>query len=743
MNFRIINRIAKTELAALFFSPVAWILLVVFAVHIGVDFMDILRQIVRIKAMGREITFSATAGVVLGSGGIYEVIQDSIYLYIPLLTMNLMSREYASGSDKLLYSSPVSSVEIVAGKFLSMLFCSAIFTFILALPAIGVIFMVPHADIPLMLAGLLSMFLLIMTYCSIGLFMSSLTSYQVVAAVATLSALAFFNYVGEIGQNSPAIREITYWLSIKGRASEMVGGLVCSDDVIYFISVSLFFLVLTVIHLDNHKIRRTASGKFLRYGAAFAALVLVAFVSSRPAMKTFLDATYSDDRTLSKESQEVMGQLKGGMTITTYVNVLDEEFENFIPSTQMKDRDRFKMYTRFKPEIKMNYVYYYSPVIDTSILNRYPGMSDEEIARSLASSKGYKKGKLYRAEDLKDQIDLAEEGYQFVRVVRRESGEEARLRLFNDIEHHPSETEISAAMKKMFVEPVKVGTIIGHGERSIKKKGDRDYSIFATNGQFRSSMINQGFDLQEIDLTVGDVPESITILLIPDPLTSFSEAEMAVLDTFIERGGNIFMVTDVDRQDAVSDILSKFGLRFGETVEEEATVPARGTEQAVDLVGGSFKNLLRLRANAAVNMPGATSFEVIDTTVFKATPLLVTDSLTTSEPKTLAVALQRSREDGKEQRMVFVADADCFSNSFLQLASRQNSTSYNFNMLPTSFRWLCYGEFPVSSSRRAKKDRDIRLTPMQQPMVRNIYCILIPALIALAGFLVIFRRKRR
>ena len=54
--------------------------------------------------------------------------------------------------------------------------------------------------------------------------MSTLTSYQVVAAVATLSALAFFNYVGQIGQSSPLIRDITYWLSIKGRASEMVGG---------------------------------------------------------------------------------------------------------------------------------------------------------------------------------------------------------------------------------------------------------------------------------------------------------------------------------------------------------------------------------------------------------------------------------------------------------------------------------------------------------------------------------------
>lgn len=742
MNFRIIKRIAKTELAALFFSPIAWLLLVVFAVHIGSDLMDILREIVKIKAMGRPITFSATAGVVLGAQGIYEVIQDSIYLYIPLLTMNLMSREYASGSDKLLYSSPVSSAEIISGKFLSMLVCSGIFTLILALPAVGVVFMVPHADITLLLSALLSMFLLIMTYCSIGLFMSSLTSYQVVAAVATLSALAFFNFVGTIGQNSPAIREITYWLSIKGRASEMVGGLICSEDVIYFIAVTAFFLILSIIRLDNHKIRRTLPGKLLRYGAAFAGLVLVAFVSSRPALRTFYDATWAKERTLSEESQKVMRQLDGGMTITTYVNVLDEEFINYTPSQQMRDRDRFKQYTRFKPEIKMKYVYYYSPIVDTSILNRYPGLSEEQIARELASAKGYRKGPLLKAEDLKDEIDLAGEKYGFVRVIRRESGEEARLRLFDDMLHHPGETEISAAMKKMFVDPVKIGTVKGHGERSVTRKGDRDYSIFATNRTFRNAMINQGFDMLEVDLSQGGIPEEINILLIADPLSEYSETDLAELDKFIARGGNILALTDVGHEAASGGILSRLGIRSGETVDAEATIPAKGTQEAVDQIGGFFKNLIRYKATAAVNMPGAGSLEVVDTSVFKATPLLVTDSLA-GPVKVLAMSLSRKLDSDKEQRAIVLADADCFSNSFLQLANRQSTTSYNFSMLPASFRWLCYGEFPVSSSRIPRKDTDISLTPTGMPLVRNIYCIAIPLLLAAAGTAVIMRRRRK
>jgi len=120
MDFKIITRIARTELATLFYSPVAWLLLLAFACQVGIDYGTIITEIAKIPVMDREITFSITAGVVLGTWGLYEAIQDTIYLYIPLLTMNLMSREYASGSIKLLYSSPVNSLQIVLGKFLSM-----------------------------------------------------------------------------------------------------------------------------------------------------------------------------------------------------------------------------------------------------------------------------------------------------------------------------------------------------------------------------------------------------------------------------------------------------------------------------------------------------------------------------------------------------------------------------------------------------------------------------------------------
>lgn len=69
---------------------------------------------------------------------------------------------------------------------------------------------------------------MICAYAAIGLFMSTLTSYQVVAAVGTLAVLAALNYIENVGQDIPFVRDITYWLSISGRADTFFKGMICS-----------------------------------------------------------------------------------------------------------------------------------------------------------------------------------------------------------------------------------------------------------------------------------------------------------------------------------------------------------------------------------------------------------------------------------------------------------------------------------------------------------------------------------
>lgn len=99
-------KIAKAELNTLFCSPIAWLILIIFAFQAGLTFSDLISDQLRYLALNYR-PYNLTSALLLGYSGVYSSMQDNLYLYIPLLTMGLMSKEYSSGSIKLLYSSPL------------------------------------------------------------------------------------------------------------------------------------------------------------------------------------------------------------------------------------------------------------------------------------------------------------------------------------------------------------------------------------------------------------------------------------------------------------------------------------------------------------------------------------------------------------------------------------------------------------------------------------------------------------
>ena len=113
-------KIAKAELNTLFCSPIAWLILIIFAFQAGLTFSDLISDQLRYLALNYR-PYNLTSALLLGYSGVYSSMQDNLYLYIPLLTMGLMSKEYSSGSIKLLYSSPITNIQIILGKYISML----------------------------------------------------------------------------------------------------------------------------------------------------------------------------------------------------------------------------------------------------------------------------------------------------------------------------------------------------------------------------------------------------------------------------------------------------------------------------------------------------------------------------------------------------------------------------------------------------------------------------------------------
>lgn len=724
------------------------------------------------QALGYEL-WNVTGGIFTGWLGIFPSFLNSLYLYIPLLTMGLMSREYSSGSIKLLFSSPVTTSQIILGKYLSVLIYNVALLLPLLLMAVFCGFAVKDVDMGLILTGILGMYLLICAYGAIGLFMSSITSYQVVAAMGTLAVLAALNYVGEVGQDYAFIRDITYWLSISGRAYEFIEGLICSEDVVYFLLIIVLFILLSILKLHANRSKIPAGKSWLAYGSVVVAALLVGYVSTLPSMKVYHDSTATKTNTLVQASQDIVNRLDGGLKITTYVNLLDANYMNGMPSQYKSDHERFEKYIRFKPEIQMDYVYYWADAQNDELDFRLEDCkTDKERAEKLCRIQNVDFNMFMNPDEIKayakaHKVDLAAEGNHFIRVIERENGQRSILRMFNDMEKHPSETEISTALKRFLVKSPKVVFVSGHGMRDINKMGDRDYNHFAENIYFRHSLVNQGFEVDTLSLEVSEIPEDVDITVIAEPKTPFSEVEMERLANYIGRGGNLLVLGDSRRQDVVNPIVGRFGVQLmpGVLVEmKENDSPSLIIGQITpDAARMSSPFARPYRFGFTVTMPDAVGLSFDASKGFEAHSLVVTADSCWNELQTtdflddvprydassgeirqsFPTVLALSRQvGGKEQRIVVAGDADCISNGEMS-KSRNGYSSNNFTLIPGTFKWLSYGEYPIDTDRPTPEDNAVYVGREWRKTVRYAWYGLIPVLLFITGMTIRVRRKKR
>ncbi|HEY9341388.1 MAG TPA: ABC transporter permease, partial [Hanamia sp.] len=169
-------RIARVELSILFYSPIAWLVLIIFMIQCGVTFTDIIAKFETSQQLNNAMK-SLTVNTFGGREGLFAAVQSKLFLYIPLLTMGLMSREISSGSIKLLLSSPVTTFEIIIGKFVAMMAYGFLLISVLLVIMVAAGISIEFLDIKFIAGGLLGLYLLICAFSAIGLFMSSLTSY--------------------------------------------------------------------------------------------------------------------------------------------------------------------------------------------------------------------------------------------------------------------------------------------------------------------------------------------------------------------------------------------------------------------------------------------------------------------------------------------------------------------------------------------------------------------------------------
>jgi ABC-2 type transport system permease protein len=230
--------VAQRELRSYFLSPLAYVVIALFLALAGYLFALIL-------ANAREASLR----------GLVQNISVLYLFIVPAISMRLLAEEQRTGTVELLLTNPVQEWEIVTGKFLAsimlvlvMLACTLLF------PAFLFIFGSP--DKGPIITGYLGIFLQAAAFLSIGLWASSLTQNQIVAAIVSFALLLIFWLSDNLGQFlGGTIGQIVSYTSVNSHFQSFPQGVIESKDVIYYLTLVIAGIVLSTLSLQSRRYR--------------------------------------------------------------------------------------------------------------------------------------------------------------------------------------------------------------------------------------------------------------------------------------------------------------------------------------------------------------------------------------------------------------------------------------------------------------------------------------------------------
>ena len=247
--------IAHKELKSYFSTPIAYVVIGLFALLFGYFFYAML------------VIFNQQSAQFGGAeGGAVDINQQLIrplflnasvilLFVLPLITMRTYSEEKRSGTIELLLTSPVTDVEIILGKFLGAM------TLYAAMLAVTVIHMLvlfsyanPKPEWTVPVIGYVGLLLMGGCFISVGLLISSLTKNQIVSGMVTFAVFLLLWVINWIASfTGPTTQSVLNYLSITDHFDDFTRGIVDTKHLIYYFSVMSFGLFLTARSVDTER----------------------------------------------------------------------------------------------------------------------------------------------------------------------------------------------------------------------------------------------------------------------------------------------------------------------------------------------------------------------------------------------------------------------------------------------------------------------------------------------------------
>ncbi|MCL2740716.1 MAG: ABC transporter permease [Oscillospiraceae bacterium] len=227
--------IYKREMKAYFYTPLAYVVMAVFIYFATMNFRT------NLYAQHGEFRF------------MFAEIATLLLIILPILTMRVMSEERKNNTEVLLITSPIRLWQMVLGKYLAVL---TIFAMMMActIPhqVVAIVFGSPLTMATVgMYVGILFMGALVL---AIGLFISSLTDNQVIAAVVSIITMVVLWSFGTAAQLIGGfVSKVLQWLSIVSRYDNFTKGIFSITHIVYYLTFIAFFVFLAVQVVEKRR----------------------------------------------------------------------------------------------------------------------------------------------------------------------------------------------------------------------------------------------------------------------------------------------------------------------------------------------------------------------------------------------------------------------------------------------------------------------------------------------------------
>jgi ABC-2 type transport system permease protein len=245
--------IASKEFRSLFYSPLAWSILAICEFILAYLFLGQVELFLQLQSQ---------LSAMQRSPGVTEFVAVPVFanssvillLVVPLLTMRLISEERRAQTISLLFSAPVSMLDIVLGKFLGIMFFLLLMVGLIVLMPLS-LYLGSNLDIGLLFVALIGLILMLASFTALGLYVSTIFGQPTVAAVVTFGVLILLWIVEWAGGFFESAKPVFEYISMLSHYQSLLQGVFKLSDVVYYLLLILTFLILSYRRLDADRLQ--------------------------------------------------------------------------------------------------------------------------------------------------------------------------------------------------------------------------------------------------------------------------------------------------------------------------------------------------------------------------------------------------------------------------------------------------------------------------------------------------------